>query len=216
MHEITPLLEKTIECIKTVLDAASISADDIDRIVLVGGSSKAPWVKEIIAEKLREPYMARNVDTVVAQGAAYYGFMAPIVEPDTRTSHHYGIEVQAGLFSPLVLKDTPFGDEEFVSYQTTFYNPNDSGKATVSGYITQDAVQFSENEAGARLTDYLVNQQNHMGEPMFRHIGEFNITIPRKAAGDVAIVLTMKVFKDNHIEVIATADGKETPVIWKH
>ena len=220
VKEITPLLEKTIECVKTVLDAASIDADNIDRVVLVGGSSKAPWVKEIIAEKLREPYMARNVDTVVAQGAAYYGFMGPIggggCQPVTGTSHNYGIEVQAGCFSPLVLKDTPFGDEEYVSYQATFYNSNDSGKATVAGYITQDAVQFTENESGARLSDYLVNQENKLGEPMFRYIGEFDITIPRKAGGEVAIVLTMKVFKDNHIEVVATAEGKETPIIWKY
>lgn len=55
-----------------------------------------------------------------------------------------------------------------------------------------------------------------MGEPMFKHIGEFDITIPRKPAGEVAIVLTMKVFKDNHIEVVATAEGKETPIIWKY
>lgn len=216
IKEITPLLEKTIECVKTVLEAASIDADNIDRIVLVGGSSKAPWVKNIITEKLREPYMANNVDTVVAQGASYYGFMGPIVEPVSRTSHNYGIEVQAGCFSPLVLKDTPFGDEEYVSYHATFYNSNNSGRATVAGYITQDAVQFTENESGARLSDYLVNQENKLGEPMFRHIGEFDITIPRKEAGEVAIVLTMKVFKDNHIEVVATADGKETPIIWKY
>ena len=72
ISEITPLLEKTIECIKTVLKAASMTADDINRIVLVGGSSKAPWVKKIIKEKFdRDPYMADNVDTIVAQGAAY-------------------------------------------------------------------------------------------------------------------------------------------------
>lgn len=217
ISEITPLLEKTIECVKTVLNSASIDADNIDRVVLVGGSSKAPWVKKIITEKLkREPYMAQNVDTVVAQGAAYYGFMGPAVSTPASTSHNYGIEVQAGLFSPLVLKDIQFGKEEFISYEATFYNSNDSGRATVSGYITQDEVQYTENEKGARISEFLVIQENKMGEPMFKHIGEFDITIPRKPAGEVAIVLTMKVFKDNHIEVVATAEGKETPVVWKY
>lgn len=219
ISEITPLLEKTIECVRTVLNAASIDADNIDRVVLVGGSSKAPWVKKIITENLREPYMAPNVDTVVAQGASYYGFMAPerpdpIIPP--KTSHNYGIEVQSGLFSPLVLKDIPFGEEEFISYEATFYNSNDSGRATVAGFITQDEVQYTENEKGARISELLVIQENKMGEPMFKHIGEFDITIPRKPAGEVAIVLTMKVFKDNHIEVVATAEGKETPIIWKY
>ena len=216
ISEITPLLEKTIECVRTVLNAASIDADNIDRVVLVGGSSKAPWVKKIITENLREPYMAQNVDTVVAQGASYYGFMGPEINTPPGTSHNYGIEVQSGLFSPLVLKDIPFGEEEFISYEATFYNSNDSGRATVAGFITQDEVQYTENEKGARISELLVIQENKMGEPMFKHIGEFDITIPRKPAGEVAIVLTMKVFKDNHIEVVATAEGKETPIIWKY
>ncbi len=216
ISEITPLLEKTIECVNTVLNAASIDADNIDRVVLVGGSSKAPWVKKIITENLREPYMAQNVDTVVAQGASYYGFMGPEVSTPASTSHNYGIEVQSGLFSPLVLKDVPFGENEFISYEATFYNSNDSGRATVAGFITQDEVQYTENEKGARISEFLVIQNNKMGEPMFKHIGEFDITIPRKPAGEVAIVLTMKVFKDNHIEVVATAEGKETPIIWKY
>lgn len=218
MAEITPLLEKTLECVKIVLRNASIDADNIDRIVLVGGSSKAPWVKQLITDHLREPYIAQNIDTVVAQGASYAG--ANLVEMGTATvsstSHYYGIEVQCGLFSPLVLKDIPFEDAEYISYQATFFNSNDSGKATVAGFITQDEVQFTENENGARMSEYLVIQENKLGEPMFKHIGEFDITIPRKPAGQIAIMLTMKVYKDNHIEVVATAEGKETPIIWKY
>ena len=215
--EIRPLLEKTIECIYTVLKAANKKVDDIDRVVLVGGSSKAPWVRKIIEENIREPFTAQNVDTVVAQGAGY--FAANLIDTGgtyASTSHYYGIELQSGVFSPLVLKDIPFGDSEFVSYEATFYNSNDSGQATVSGFITQDEVKFTENEKGARVSDYLVIQENSLGEPMFRHIGEFNITIPRKPAGEIPIVLIMKVYKDNHIEVVATAEGKETPVIWKY
>ena len=216
MSDITPLLEKTIECIKIVLKSASIDADNIDRVVLVGGSSKAPWVKKIITDNLREPYMASNVDTVVAQGASYYGFMGPVISVPQTTSHNYGIEIQSGLFSPLVLKDIPFEGKDYISYQATFYNSNDSGRATVAGFITQDEVKYTENEKGARVTDYLVLQENSLGEPMFRYIGEFDVTIPRKPAGEVPIVLTMKVFQDNHIEVVASADGKETPIIWKY
>lgn len=216
ISEITPLLEKTIGCVKTVLKAASLKSDDINRIVLVGGSSKAPWVKNIITENFKAPYMAQNVDTVVAKGASYYGFMGPEITTPPSTSHNYGIEIQSGLFSPLVLKDIPFDDKEYISYEATFFNSNDSGRATIAGFITQDEIQFTENEKGARISEFLVIQENSLGEPMFKHIGEFDITIPRRPAGEVAIVLTMKVFKDNHIEVVATAEGKETPVVWKY
>ena len=216
LSAIQPILEKTIECVKMVLKSASKNVDEIDRVVLVGGSSKAPWVKQIVKEHIREPYSAQNMDTVVAQGASYYGANLVVDPPILSTSHHYGIEVQSGLFSPLVLKDIPFNNEEFVSYEATFYNSNDSGQAIVSGFITQDDISFTENKLGTRITDYSVIQQNSLGEPMFRHIGEFNITIPRKPAGEVSIVLTMKVYKDNHIEVVAIAEGKETPVVWKY
>lgn len=217
LQAIKPLLEKTIECVKTVLRSASIDADNIDRVVLVGGSSKAPWVKQIIADNLREPYTAQNVDTVVAQGASYYGAnMLGEFEPEGQTSHYYGIEVKSGLFSPLVLKDIPFGEADYISYEATFYNSDDSGRAAIAGFITQDEIKYTENEKGTRLTEYLVVQKNDLGEPMFRHIGEFDITIPRKKAGEVSIILAMKVFRDNHIEVLAAAEGKETPIIWKY
>ena len=124
--------------------------------------------------------------------------------------------MKSGLFSPLVLKDIPFGESDYISYEATFYNSDDSGRAAIAGFITQDEIKYTENEKGTRLTEYLVIQKNDLGEPMFRHIGEFDITIPRKQAGEVSIILAMKVFRDNHIEVLATAEGKETPIIWKY
>ena len=141
--------------------------------------------------------------------------MGPDITP-AATSHNYGVEVQGGLFSPLVLKDIKFEENEFISYEATFYNSNDSGRATISGFITQNEVPYTQNEKGTRTSEFLVMQNNQIGEPMFKHIGEFDITIPRKPQGEVEIVLIMKVFKDNHIEIIAKADGKETPSIWKY
>jgi len=38
--------------------------DDIDRIVLVGGSSKGCWVKDAISKRFKEAYVADNVDTI--------------------------------------------------------------------------------------------------------------------------------------------------------
>lgn len=67
---IAPLLQKTIYCIHSVLRDAKLSPDDIDRVILVGGSTKNQVVRETVAREIKEPYTADRVDEVVSHGAA--------------------------------------------------------------------------------------------------------------------------------------------------
>ena len=55
--------------LKTVADAG-LAIDDLDRLVMVGGSTKIPMVGRILAETVMEPYVAENVDLAVSAGAA--------------------------------------------------------------------------------------------------------------------------------------------------
>ena len=64
------LIDKTVSKIHNALKIARLDEDDIDRIILVGGSTKMPIIKETIKYKFKEPYIASNVDEVVARGAA--------------------------------------------------------------------------------------------------------------------------------------------------
>lgn len=63
-------LDEIIAKINETILAAKLNADDINRFVLVGGSCKHPVVSELIKENFREPFIARNMDTTVAEGAA--------------------------------------------------------------------------------------------------------------------------------------------------
>jgi molecular chaperone DnaK len=47
-----------------------MGVDDIDRLVLVGGSTKIPLVSRVLADTIKEPYVADNVDLVVSAGAS--------------------------------------------------------------------------------------------------------------------------------------------------
>lgn len=67
---ITPLLQKTVQCMKSVLRDARMGTCDIDRVILVGGATKTRLVKEVIADEIKEPYIAEHVDEVVSHGAA--------------------------------------------------------------------------------------------------------------------------------------------------
>lgn len=66
---ITPLVDRTVTKMKAVLKSAKLGKSDIDRVILVGGSTRNRLVKERVAETIKEPFISERVDEVVAQGA---------------------------------------------------------------------------------------------------------------------------------------------------
>ncbi len=68
---IQPRLDRTMEIMNRALGNAGIHRDDIGRIVLVGGSTKAPVIFDRLTDELKQPYRAENVDEIVAHGAAF-------------------------------------------------------------------------------------------------------------------------------------------------
>lgn len=115
-HMIRPSLEKTINSIKQALSQANCQADAIDRVILVGGSTKIPLVSQMIQDELNiVPQCGMNPDTVVALGAAIEAanlsgeklgsYMVDI------TPHSFGIETLGTFFGKditvLIHKNTP-------------------------------------------------------------------------------------------------------------
>lgn len=78
---VEPLMEETIDKIYNVLKLANLTRDDIDRVLLVGGSTKMPIVKEKVRDSVKDPYVAPNVDEVVSRGAAIMA--ASLCVPET-------------------------------------------------------------------------------------------------------------------------------------
>ena len=67
---IEPLVKRTVEKINAVLRQAGLSKQDIDRVILVGGSTRNRLVKQMVTKALKEPYTSDQVDETVGQGAA--------------------------------------------------------------------------------------------------------------------------------------------------
>jgi molecular chaperone DnaK len=64
-------LQETIDCINLVLQDANLSVQDIDDIILVGGSTRIPYVRKLIKDLFnKEPLTNINPDEAVALGAA--------------------------------------------------------------------------------------------------------------------------------------------------
>ncbi len=71
---ITPLLEKTLACVQRALEDAAIPASKLDKVMLVGGSTRTPLVHQILRQRLRiEPRHEIDPDLIVALGAAIQG-----------------------------------------------------------------------------------------------------------------------------------------------
>jgi molecular chaperone DnaK (HSP70) len=68
---IGPWVERTIECCRRAMRDAMLTAAEIDRVVMVGGSTRIPLVRRVVGEFFGcQPYTALNPDEVVALGAA--------------------------------------------------------------------------------------------------------------------------------------------------
>ena len=81
---IRPLIEETETSIDIALDDSGLSPRDLDKVLLVGGSSRIPAVRAFVQNKLNiTPSAELNPDEVVAIGAAYYGhsMVSPLPMP---------------------------------------------------------------------------------------------------------------------------------------
>src|SRR5205085_1751454 len=68
---IQPLLDRTMDCVQRALDDARIVAAQIDRVVLVGGSTRTPRIGDMLEDRLGQPAHSEvNPDLCVALGAA--------------------------------------------------------------------------------------------------------------------------------------------------
>jgi molecular chaperone DnaK len=105
------LIEKLIGPTHLALSDAGLSPGDIDRVVLVGGSTRMPCVRDLV-EKIfhKSPYIKINPDEVVAVGAAVQaGVLAGEVEHVVLidvTPLSLGVETEGGIFSKIIQRNS--------------------------------------------------------------------------------------------------------------
>ena len=68
------LFDSTLDAVRKALKDAKLSASDIDKVLLVGGSTRIPYIQDLVKRELgKEPSKEVNPDEVVAMGAAIQG-----------------------------------------------------------------------------------------------------------------------------------------------
>lgn len=108
---ISDLVESTLEPVRKAIKDAKLTKKDIDKVILVGGSTRVPMVYDLVTKELgKEPSREVNPDEVVAMGAAIQGGVLTgdvndIVLLDV-TPLSLGLETLGGVMTTLIPRNT--------------------------------------------------------------------------------------------------------------
>ncbi len=121
------LVKRTLKPVQDALKDANLTKNDIDEIILVGGSTRIPAVQELIKKELgKEPNKSVNPDECVAMGAAIQGgVLAGDVEDIVLldvTPLSLGLEVMGGLYDVVIERNTTIPTTKTKVYSTAVDN----------------------------------------------------------------------------------------------
>jgi len=180
-----PFIERTLKICQQVLKDAKLGHEQIDHVVLVGGSTRMPFVQTLVAELFaKEPLCSIDPDKVVAIGAA---MQASLLAGNRRDNSmllldviplSLGIEMMGGVVEKLLWRNTPIpaiAKQTFTTYQ--------DGQTGLSLHVVQGERDLAQD---------------------CRSLATFDISLPPLPKGKARIEVVFRVDADGLLQVEAT------------
>jgi len=138
---VSPLIEKTLLVCEQILKDANQQVEDLSGIILVGGSTRLPWITEQIRHRWgRSPLTGIDPDKIVAFGAAWQGYHLCGGEGALLldiTPLSLGIETYGGLVEKIIPRNTPVPiaiAQEFTTFE--------AGQTAMTIHVVQGEREF--------------------------------------------------------------------------
>jgi len=195
------LVQKTLEPVKQALKDAGISTSQIDKVVLVGGSTRIPAIVEAVKKITgKEPYKGINPDECVALGAA---IQAGVLAGDVKdvllldvTPLSLGIETMGGVATKLIERNTTIPTKKSQIFSTAADN-----QTSVEIHVIQgERAMAADNKTLGRFELTGI-------PPAPRGVPQIEVTFDIDANGIVSVTAIDKgTGKSNNITITASSN----------